>query len=171
MPLQKGLGKRFKGLTEEEVRACQADFDSYMRVASMKYKLINGAKDTLSYFRKKGATQAVITSAPRHQVDHDLSRFSLNEFFELVIAREDVDNYKPAPDSILKALEKLKVEAKESLYVGDSYVDLAAGKRAGVKTIGVLTGFCDRVTLEKGEPDMIIDSVADLQKVVEVIST
>ena len=170
MPLQKGLAKRFEGLTEEEIRGCQTDFDAYMRVASMEYKLIEGTKDALSYFRKKGAIQAVITSAPRHQVDHDLSRFGLHEFLELVISREDVDNHKPAPDSILKALTSLKVNAEESLYVGDSYVDLAAGKRAGVRTIGVLTGFCDRGVLENGDPDMIIDSVADLPKVVEVIS-
>jgi pyrophosphatase PpaX len=142
-----------------------------MRKASLKYKLIAGTKDVLDYFRKKGAIQAIITSAPRHQVDHDLSRFGLHEFLELVISKEDVDNHKPAPDSILKALTSLKVRAEESLYVGDSYVDLAAGRKARVRTIGVLTGFCDRATLENGDPDMIIDSVADLRKVVEVIST
>ncbi len=171
MPLQKGLAKRFESMTEDEMAGFQADFDVYMNVASKKYELIGGTRKTLSYFRKKGAIQAMVTSAPRHQVDLDLNRFGLLEFFELVISREDVDDHKPAPDSILRALSSLNVSAEETVYVGDSYVDLVAGKRAGVRTIGVLTGFCNRQALEDGDPDMIIKSVADLRKVVEVIST
>jgi phosphoglycolate phosphatase len=46
--------------------------------------------------------------------------------------------------------------------VGDTRVDIKAGKAAGMRTIGVLTGFDDRTALEEEEPDKIIQSIKDL---------
>jgi pyrophosphatase PpaX len=168
-PLQKSLGNKFGMLDKAVVKACQDDFDIYMKVASKRYKLVDGAKEALQSFKNKGAIQALITSAPRHQVAYDLKRFSLKKFFDLVITRDDVENCKPAPDAIKKALKEFGIRTEEAVYIGDSYIDLVAGQEAGVKTMGVLTGFCDRKTLNEGKPDLILKSVADLLGVVEVI--
>ena len=168
-PLQEILGNKFGMLSKAEVKACQEDFDSYMKIASKEYKLIQGAKEVLQSFKDEGAIQALITSAPRHQVVYDLRRFNLKRFFDSVITRDDVENHKPAPDAIQKALRDFGIRTEEAVYVGDSYIDLVAGQKAQIKTIGVLSGFCDRRTLNKGKPDLILKSVADLLKVVEVI--
>ena len=50
--------------------------------------------------------------------------------------------------------------------MGDARIDIKAGKAAGMKTIGVLTGFDDLKTLGREEPDAIIESVADLPDVI-----
>jgi len=47
--------------------------------------------------------------------------------------------------------------------VGDTRVDIRAGKAAGMKTVGVLTGFDDYDALEKEKPTVIINSIADLK--------
>ena len=51
---------------------------------------------------------------------------------------------------------------ERAVYVGDSRIDIRAGKAAGMKTAGVLTGMEDREALEREGPDVIIESVADL---------
>ena len=52
----------------------------------------------------------------------------------------------------------------ETVYVGDSRVDIRAGKAAGTWTIGVLTGLDDHETLALEAPDSIIESVAELER-------
>ena len=48
------------------------------------------------------------------------------------------------------------------MYVGDARIDIQAGKAAGMKTVGVLTGFDDHKALSRENPDAVIDSIADL---------
>lgn len=52
--------------------------------------------------------------------------------------------------------------ASESIYVGDSYIDIRAGKAAGMKALGVLTGLDDRIRLSSEKSDLIIGSVAEM---------
>lgn len=61
--------------------------------------------------------------------------------------RENLER-KPAPDSVLLALEKLGRRREEAIYVGDSDVDLATAQNAGLPCISVLWGFRDRAFLE-----------------------
>jgi len=56
--------------------------------------------------------------------------------------------------------QKLGIPADRCVYVGDTRVDIRAGKAAGMKTIGVLTGFDVYDTLQNETPDAIIDSIA-----------
>jgi len=50
--------------------------------------------------------------------------------------------------------------------VGDARTDIQAGKAAGMKTIGVLTGFDDHEALNRENPDSIIESIAQLPKII-----
>ena len=59
-------------------------------------------------------------------------------------------------------MEILNVEPRETIYVGDSAVDIQAGKAAGVWTVGVLSGASDLNLLKTEAPDAILNSVGDL---------
>ena len=59
-------------------------------------------------------------------------------------------------------MEQMQVSKEECLYIGDSEVDAATGKNAGLKTIGVLWGFRDRKTLETGGADHLIERPEEL---------
>lgn len=73
---------------------------------------------------------------------------------------------KPAPDSVIKALEQLGSAADQAVYVGDSEVDVKTAKNAGLTCIGVTWGFRDREILEREGADYIINKPEELLKVV-----
>ncbi len=70
---------------------------------------------------------------------------------------------KPAPDSVLLALEQLGgCPVNQALYIGDSDVDIETARNAGIKCISASWGFKDREVLEKLNPGAIIDTPAEL---------
>lgn len=64
--------------------------------------------------------------------------------------------------------EKMGIQGDVCVYVGDTSIDMVAGKAAGMKTIGVLTGFDNHEDLLRKNPDCIIDSISDLPRVLKL---
>ena len=65
-------------------------------------------------------------------------------------------------DPILWAAEQCGVQPEECLMIGDTTVDIRAGRAAGAQTIGVLSGFGDQKELTRARADLILPSVFDL---------
>ncbi len=86
----------------------------------------------------------------------------LRELFDVVMAAEDSERHKPAPDPVLGALERLGAEAAGACYVGDSPFDIECGRAAGVVTIAVTWGFFSRDALEVVGPDRIVETPGEL---------
>ena len=72
---------------------------------------------------------------------------------EVIIGADDVENPKPHPEPVFRALDHLGVSASEAMYVGDSVHDMEAGRAAGVRTAAVLWGPFARPALEPALPD------------------
>lgn len=83
------------------------------------------------------------------------------DFTEILGQREGVPS-KPHPHIVFEIMEKARVTPLETVYVGDSCVDMQTGKNAGVTTIGVSWGFRPRAELESYQPDFIADRSADI---------
>ena len=81
---------------------------------------------------------AVITNEYKRVALRVLARLELLHYFPFLATRENARHGKPSPELILKALKKLCVKKSEALYVGDTAIDLTAGKKAGVKTVLLL---------------------------------
>ena len=86
----------------------------------------------------------------------------LQDRFDVVITSEDTERHKPEPDPVLAALARLGRPPEGACYVGDAPFDLRAGRAAGVATIGVTWGFFTREALEAEDPDLIVDTPAEL---------
>jgi phosphoglycolate phosphatase-like HAD superfamily hydrolase len=56
----------------------------------------------------------------------------------------------------------MRAKAEECIVVGDSIVDIKAGKNAGIRTIAVLSGIFQRKELEREKPDLIIENISEL---------
>jgi mannose-1-phosphate guanylyltransferase/phosphomannomutase len=79
---------------------------------------------------------------------------------ERVELKIDCDCRKPKPGLLLQAAERYNIDLGRSFIVGDRTIDIEAGRRAGVRTIGVRTGYgCGDGTFE-GEPDFMCDDLA-----------
>ena len=105
-----------------------------------------------------------LRSIPKKQITKELAQLGLLEYFKTVITTMDVRKPKPHPDAVIKAAEQLGTPANHCAIIGDSIVDIQAGKAANAKTIAVLTGLYTQVELEKENPDLIIKSISHLPR-------
>ena len=141
----------------------------YPRMFGKDLKLISGADRVLEIISRDGLRIGLVTSTPQRGMVHKmqpLKKAGIDKLFEAIITTDDVKNKKPAAEPLVACLRRLQVDANRSVYVGDTRVDIKAGKAAGMRTIGVLTGFDDRTALGKEEPDAIIQSVKDLPDII-----
>jgi HAD superfamily hydrolase (TIGR01509 family) len=103
-----------------------------------------------------------LRSIPKKQITKELQKLKLLSYFQTVITTMDVKKPKPHPEAIIKAAQQLGVSAHDCIIVGDSIVDIQAGKAANAKTVAVLTGLYTQQELEKENPDLIIPSINQL---------
>ena len=91
-----------------------------------------------------------------------LEMFGLLPYFDHV---QGTDGFpaKPAPDVILASLDVFEVDPQDCLFIGDSPADMEAGRRAGVKTCGVLWGYGRREDMERWKPDYWIADPGELR--------
>jgi HAD superfamily hydrolase (TIGR01509 family) len=136
---------------------------TFYKISASKTKPMPKVADALKVLSKK-AKLAVITMrfAPGHTILSELRQFKLEHYFDHVVTGLDTVNPKPSPEALQKTVAAFGVHMSECVIVGDSVVDIAAGKAAGAKTVAVLTGLYSQVELAAAKPDFIISDVTEL---------
>ena len=104
---------------------------------------------------------------PNKVVIGQLKEFGLEGYFQAVVTACDKFSPKPSPDALIECSRKLGISTSECAVVGDSIVDIEAGRRAGAKTVAVLSGIFSRAELKKQKPDLILASVRELPDFLE----
>ncbi len=94
-----------------------------------------------------------------------LQQFDLTSLFQVVVSAHTCKFTKPFPDPILWAAQKLNVPPSACLMVGDTTVDIHAGKKAGAQTVGVLCGFGTDRELVRAGADLILETTSELAAV------
>ncbi|HEX2989782.1 MAG TPA: HAD family hydrolase [Anaerolineales bacterium] len=131
-----------------------------------KFMLIPGVDEMLAAL--KGHYPMAVVSARHHKSTmRFLEQFDLVHYFDAIVTGLSAPHTKPFPDPVFMAAEMMGVKAEEVLMIGDTTVDIRAGKAAGAQTVGVLCGF--------GEEQELLDMGADLivsttPKVTEVLN-
>jgi HAD superfamily hydrolase (TIGR01549 family) len=83
----------------------------------------------------------LVTSGSRDRVLRDLASTGIGDYFEVIITGDDISNPKPDPEGLLIALERLAIEPRQALYVGDAREDCLMAEAAGVPFIGLAAEF------------------------------
>jgi HAD superfamily hydrolase (TIGR01509 family) len=91
-----------------------------------------------------------------------LERFDLVKYFDAIVTGLSARHTKPYPDPILLAAQKMNVAPENCLMIGDTTVDIRAGKAAGAQTVGVLCGFGEEPELRKMGANEIIEDTTKL---------
>ena len=78
-----------------------------------------------------------MTASTRAVVEHNLGQLNLDGVFEAIRYSDDVERSKPHPDALLEALEEMGVAAGDTVYVGDTTVDLEMARAAGAPFVAV----------------------------------
>jgi HAD superfamily hydrolase (TIGR01509 family) len=128
-----------------------------------------GVHETLQILSKTFPLALVtLRSIPKKQITKELAQLKLLQYFQTVITTMDVKKPKPHPDAVIKAAEQLGTTAGNCAIIGDSIIDIQAGKAANAKTIAVLTGLYTQEELEKEDPDLIIKNINLLPKCLQI---
>jgi HAD superfamily hydrolase (TIGR01662 family) len=133
--------------------------------------LIQGAGGIVEKLYSNGLKIGLVTSTQRQYLEtkmQPLKNVGVDTLFEVIITSDDVEKRKPAPDPLIACAQQLDIKPGNCVYVGDTATDIKAGKAAGMRTIGVLTGFDEYETLETESPDAIINDIQNLLEVIEV---
>ncbi len=96
-------------------------------------KLLDGAKELFAALKRAGAKTAVITSDSRENTKQILEHLGIDEYFDLVLGREDCQDHKRTGIPALQALGKLGVEKQYAITVGDAPMDSDMAKNGGLK--------------------------------------
>jgi len=123
-------------------------------------RLIPGTETTLNNLRDKGIRIGIVTRNCEAAVRKVFPE--IEHYCDAFISRDSVENVKPHPGHLNTALEALRVSGEEAVMVGDHTIDIQAGKRVGMKTIGVLTGRIEREEFEAAEADYILRDVSEI---------
>ena len=115
-----------------------------------------GIPEMLKALKDKGIQLAVLSNKPDRQTVKVVKAIFGEELFDYAQGQKEGIRRKPEPDGVWYLMEQMHVSKEECLYIGDSEVDAATGRNAGLKTIGVLWGFRDRKTLETAGADHLI---------------
>jgi phosphoglycolate phosphatase-like HAD superfamily hydrolase len=94
-----------------------------------------------------------------------LEYHNLTGHFECVASGQTTVHTKPWPDPVLWCAEQIGVPPESCLMIGDTTVDIRAGKAAGGQSVGVLSGFGDHKELRRAGADLIVDDVAALTRI------
>lgn len=159
-PLEKLFPPDFPNPSATLKRIVDERMHEWMRQYHEETEAIPGSVELLHDLRAKGIQLGIATSSGRALPF--LNRWGVRHLFDGIVGREDVESRKPHPEPILKCLGHLQLDPHEVAYVGDSIIDVQAGKAAGVYTIGVLTGTSPHEILHQESPDHIVESVAEL---------
>ena len=120
-----------------------------------------GVVELIETLKKKGYAVAIVSNKIDFAVK-ELNDLYFKGIVPVAIGEKEGIRRKPAPDGVWYLMEQMQVSKEECLYIGDSEVDAATGRNAGLKTIGVLWGFRDRKTLETAGADHLIERPEEL---------
>jgi phosphoglycolate phosphatase len=123
-------------------------------------RLMPSAKAALEFLRKNGMKIGIVTRNCEAAVRKVFPQ--VDEFCDVFISRNSVRNVKPHPDHLASVMKALGLSGEETVMVGDHTIDVQAGKGAGMKTIGVLTGRTRREEFEQAGADYVLSEAAEI---------
>ena len=149
--------------TEENVIRMRSHFVPYYDVHNADLSSpYPGIVNLLEDLQAKGIQIAVASNKYQAATVKLVKQYFPNiDFVEILGQREGI-NVKPDPTIVFDILKKAKVSCEETLYVGDSGVDMQTAINAGIDAVGVTWGFRPRAELESFQPMGLIDKAEEL---------
>jgi phosphoglycolate phosphatase len=158
-------------MTVEAVRASDtlphvmAEFAvHYERRCGTLSRLYPQVRETLQQLRQQGVRLAVVTNKEARYTQRVLAAHALQPLFDQVVSGDSLPTKKPDPAGILSCLAQFQVAAERALFVGDSLIDVAAARNAGVPVWVLPYGYNMGQPIEACGPDRVIADFSMLLK-------
>jgi HAD superfamily hydrolase (TIGR01509 family) len=153
------LGRLVRGIASERLRVLSERKETlYRELAARDTATLAGVRELLAWLDEQGVPKAVVTSAPRANLDLILDALGLRASFQALVSEEDAANGKPDPEGFLVAAARLRAAAARCVVIEDAPAGLAAAKAGGMRAIGVTT---THAASRLHDADLVVDSLAD----------
>jgi pyrophosphatase PpaX len=126
-----------------------------------------GVVDVVRGLKQAGVATGLVTSKNRTGAVRGLTLVRLEALMDVLVCSDEVENPKPHPEPVEKAVRLLDADPGATVYVGDSIHDMRSGRAAGVRTAAVLWGPFGRSHLEGAQPDYWLERPEDLLTLVQ----
>jgi len=166
------LGNGMKVLTNLSFKGANVDMDKAYEIFSKHYKIhsmdktkpYDGIVDLLTRLKKDGFKLALVSNKADFVVKGLVDDF-FKDLFDYSIGQKDDVNKKPAPDMVNICLEKLNIDKKDSIYIGDTEVDINTARNANIDVIGVTYGFRSKEFVKSLNPTYLANDVNEIYKI------
>jgi phosphoglycolate phosphatase len=162
--IEKVLGQEKLQLKDEVIRKFLDYYSEHLIDYSNVYPHVRETMEKLNGYKK-----AVISNKREYLSEKLLEKLDLLRYFDLIVGSDTTPERKPSAIPVIHVFTKLGVQPHETIMVGDSNYDIEAGKKAGVKTIGVTYGYREKQYLVNA--DFLIDSFEYLLSILDIHSS
>ncbi|NOZ26291.1 MAG: HAD-IA family hydrolase [Nitrospirae bacterium] len=159
--IEKATGDASAAMRDEVLRRFMEFYSTHLTDHTRPYPGVTETLGRLWAYRK-----AVISNKREELSRRLLSDLGMEAHFVHILGSDSTTGKKPSPVPVLTVLEREKVNADSALMVGDSDIDIEAGKRAGVVTVGVCYGYRPPEAL-KGADFLIGERLSELLGILE----
>lgn len=146
---------------DDEFAAIVEWLSRHQKKSSKTFWLIPGVDKMLAQL-KGHYPMSVVSARDEKGTMRFLEQFDLVKYFDVIVTGQSAEHTKPYPDPILLAAQKMGVEPEDCLMIGDTTVDMRAGKSARTQLVGVLCGFGEEPELRKMGADVILNNTSEL---------
>ena len=151
-----------EGTSEELINTClQFNKEYYSTHVNEKTRPYEGIMTLLKKLKDKGYKVGVVSNKYDSAVK-DLCHLYFSDYVTVAVGNRTGVPTKPAPDCVYSAVQELGSDLGNTVFVGDSDVDVHTAHNAGLPCIGVAWGFRGRAFLESAGADMVIDNPMEL---------
>jgi beta-phosphoglucomutase len=130
----------------------------YRELYAPHIKPMAGFLEFIEKLKQKGIKTAIATTAIKENREFILNALNLDNTFDAIIGYEDVIKGKPDPEIFLTAAQAVQVQPAACIVFEDAPSGIEAAKRAGTRTVGLLTSH----TKEELQADIVIRNFEDL---------
>jgi HAD superfamily hydrolase (TIGR01549 family) len=125
------------------------------------FQLMKGAHELLMLVHERYPL-TVVSARDDVSTRRFLDQFELGGLFRAVVTNQTCEYTKPYPHPVRCAADSMGLKPEECLMIGDTTVDILAGKRAGAQTVGLLCGFGEEKELRRAGADLICKDLLEL---------
>jgi phosphoglycolate phosphatase len=139
----------------------------YAENTSKRSVLYPGVKEGLAYLKSAGYKLGCVTNKAAQFTIPLLKTLGVHDDFEIIVSGDSLPQKKPDPQPLLHVAEYFGVTPAEATMIGDSVSDVKASRAAGFQIICMSYGYNHGVDIREANPDAVIDSMAELEELLE----
>lgn len=149
-------------ISEKDFELCYACFmDHYSKHCCEKTVPYPGIVDVLKVLKSRGIKIGVMSNKFQSAAE-DVCEHYFEGLYDMVVGESEYCRRKPAPDGINMICDRFDISKDETIFFGDTEVDVRTGDNAGVYCVSVLWGFRDRAFLSRNGAHLFIENPYDI---------